>query len=84
MDTDDGPLRVNLTSQLLPASRRNEIIGGSLALNDLAYPGRYIGVKLLSDPLSKLSTAMSYNAQGDLGDRVAASWGVWNNHVDKE
>lgn len=77
MDSDDGPLRINLTSQLPPALRRSEITDGFLALNKSANPGRYIGAQVLSAWLIELSTAMGYSApdSGDLLDSDAAKWG---------
>jgi hypothetical protein len=75
MDTDDGPLKVNLTSQLPTALRRGEIVDGFLALNDTAHPGRYIGAQVMTSWYIQLSTAMGYSAPGDLEDDSGASWG---------
>lgn len=47
MDTDDGPLKVNLTSQLPTALRRDGIVGGFLALNDTTHPGKCLGARIL-------------------------------------
>jgi len=75
MDTDDGPMKVNLTSQLPTALRRDEIVDGFLALNDTAHPGRYIGAQILASWYIQLSSAMGYSAPGDLEDNSGASWG---------
>jgi hypothetical protein len=75
MDTDDGPMKVNLTSQLPTALRRDETVDGFLALNDTAHPGRYIGAQILGAWYIQLSTAMGYSAPGELEDNSGASWG---------
>lgn len=77
MATDDGLLGVNLTSQLPPAGRWNDIAERFLARNDPAHPGRYIGARLLSAWYIKLSTAMSYSVPGKLSetDENPSSWG---------
>jgi hypothetical protein len=75
MDTDDGPMKVNLTSQLPTALRRDEIVDGFLALNDTAHPGRYIGAQILGAWYIQLSIAMGYSAPGELEDDSGASWG---------
>ena len=75
MDTDDGPLKVNFTSELPTALRRSEITDGFLALNDTDHPGRYIGAQILVSWYIQISQAMGYSAPGELEDDSAASWG---------
>lgn len=61
MDTDDGPMRINFTSQLPSAGHNNDITKSFLALNDSSHPGRYIGAQLLAARYNQLSTAMGYS-----------------------
>jgi hypothetical protein len=77
VDTDDGPLKIVLTSQLPPAARHAEISASFLALKDSAHPGRFIGSQLVGAWYIKLSTAMSYSVPGSLydTDKDASSWG---------
>lgn len=75
MDTDDGPLKVNLTSQLPTALRRDEIVDDFLALNDTTHPGRCLGARILGSWYVQLSTAMGYSAPGELEDDSGTLWG---------
>jgi hypothetical protein len=75
MATDDGPLKVNFTSELPTALRRREITDAFLSLNDTAHPGRYIGAQILGSWYIQISVAMGYSAPGELDDVNAASWG---------
>jgi hypothetical protein len=74
MDTGDGPMRVEFTSQLPSTLRRSEITDSSLALNDNAHPGSYLGAQILTSWYTQLSAAMGFSAPGDLLDGTA-SWG---------
>ena len=74
MDTDDGPYRVNFTSQLPTINRRAGFTDGFLALNSTAHPARYIGARIFQSWYTQLGSAMGYSAPGDLQDGTAL-WG---------
>lgn len=61
IDTDDGPVRVNFTSQLPSAGVYNDITKSFLKFNDSLHPGRYLGAQLLAARYDQLNTAMGYS-----------------------
>lgn len=80
MDTDDGPMSVNFTSQLPSAGHYGDIPKSFLGLNDSSHPGRYLGAEFLAARYDRLSMAMGYSVPKDSeseepkDDSDLASW----------